>query len=219
MQYGAADAGQHSGEYERDFSVAVGGGLVDAGPHPNAAHAQWVRSLRQLNPDPATAPKVRWMFAQRLTGRSIASIARELNDQAVPCPSGMDPDHNRIGPAIDGERLSDLEILTVIVALVVAGAETAVDLHTQAIRALLQHPEQRQLLRERLELMQSAVREILRWSAGGKLGAIPRFPMEDIEVGGQVLEKGSLVFSLQPASWLDPRIKPTRPPGHRPAHQ
>jgi DNA invertase Pin-like site-specific DNA recombinase len=33
--------------------------LIDAGPNPNAAHAQWGRRLRRLNPDPATAPKVR----------------------------------------------------------------------------------------------------------------------------------------------------------------
>lgn len=69
--------------------------LVDAGPHPNAVHAKWGRRLRQLNPDPQTAPTVRWIFAQRLTGRSVASIARELNDIGVPCPSSADPDRNQ----------------------------------------------------------------------------------------------------------------------------
>jgi site-specific DNA recombinase len=37
---------------------------------------------------------VRWIFAQRLTGRSVASIARELNETGVPCPSSADPDRN-----------------------------------------------------------------------------------------------------------------------------
>ena len=50
--------------------------LVDAGAHPNRAHAQWGRRLQKLDPDRATAPRVVWMFAQRLTGRSIAGIAR-----------------------------------------------------------------------------------------------------------------------------------------------
>jgi site-specific DNA recombinase len=68
--------------------------LVDAGPHPNRAHAQWGRRLRRLDPDPATAPHVRWMFAQRLAGRSVAGIARELNERGVPCPSYVDPDRN-----------------------------------------------------------------------------------------------------------------------------
>jgi hypothetical protein len=69
--------------------------LADAGPHPNAAHARWGRRLHRLEPDPGTAPHLRWIFAQRLAGHSVASIARALNERAVPCPSGMDPERNR----------------------------------------------------------------------------------------------------------------------------
>jgi DNA invertase Pin-like site-specific DNA recombinase len=39
--------------------------LADAGPHPNKAHAAWGRRAHRLEPDPHTAPVVRWMFAQR----------------------------------------------------------------------------------------------------------------------------------------------------------
>ena len=42
--------------------------LGDAGPHPNKAHAAWGRRAYKLEPDPATAPVVMWMFAQRLAG-------------------------------------------------------------------------------------------------------------------------------------------------------
>jgi site-specific DNA recombinase len=43
--------------------------LADAGgPHPNKAHAAWGRRPHKLEPDPSTAPVVRWMFAQRLAG-------------------------------------------------------------------------------------------------------------------------------------------------------
>ena len=38
----------------------------------------------------ATGPHVRWMFAQRLAGRSVAGIARELTERGVPCPSEVD---------------------------------------------------------------------------------------------------------------------------------
>lgn len=68
--------------------------LVDAGPHPNRVHAQWGRRLHRLKPDPATAPHVAWIFAQRLAGRSIAGIARALNEMGVPCPSAADPVRN-----------------------------------------------------------------------------------------------------------------------------
>src|SRR6266851_8134797 len=68
--------------------------LADAGPHPNKAHAAWGRRAHRLEPDPATAPVVRWMFAQRLAGHSMARIARALNDAGIACPSAADPERN-----------------------------------------------------------------------------------------------------------------------------
>ena len=65
--------------------------LGDAGPHPNKAHAAWGRRARRLEPDPETAHFVRWIFAQRLAGHSVARIARALNEAGVPCPSASDP--------------------------------------------------------------------------------------------------------------------------------
>ena len=68
--------------------------LADAGPHPNKAHAAWGRRAHRLDPDPATAPTVRWIFAQRLAGHSVARIARALNEAGMPCPSAADPGRN-----------------------------------------------------------------------------------------------------------------------------
>jgi DNA invertase Pin-like site-specific DNA recombinase len=68
--------------------------LVDAGPHPNAAHAVWGRRLQRLDPDPGTADTVTWIFARRLAGAGLTHIARDLNDRGVPCPSAADPDRN-----------------------------------------------------------------------------------------------------------------------------
>ena len=68
--------------------------LADAGPHPNKAHAAWGRRAHRLEPDPQTAPVVRWIFAKRLAGHSVARIARALNEAGVPCPSAADPDRN-----------------------------------------------------------------------------------------------------------------------------
>jgi hypothetical protein len=68
--------------------------LADAGPHPNKAHAAWGRRAHRLEPDPDTAPVVRWMFTQRLAGHSAARITRALNDASIPCPSASDPKRN-----------------------------------------------------------------------------------------------------------------------------
>ena len=69
--------------------------LADAGPHPNKAHAAWGRRAHRLEPDPRTAHAVRWVFAQRLAGHSVARIARALNEAGVPCPSAVDPGRNK----------------------------------------------------------------------------------------------------------------------------
>jgi hypothetical protein len=37
---------------------------------------------------------VRWVFAQRLAGHSIARITRALNDAGIPCPWAADPERN-----------------------------------------------------------------------------------------------------------------------------
>ncbi len=66
----------------------------DAGPHPNKAHAAWGRRAHRLEPDPVTAPVVRWMFGQRLAGHGAARITRALNDAGIPCPSAADPARN-----------------------------------------------------------------------------------------------------------------------------
>jgi DNA invertase Pin-like site-specific DNA recombinase len=68
--------------------------LADAGPHPNKAHAAWGRRAHRLEPDPRTAPTVRWIFAQRLAGHSVARITRALNEAGTPCPSAADPARN-----------------------------------------------------------------------------------------------------------------------------
>ncbi|MFC7550996.1 recombinase family protein [Plantactinospora sp. GCM10030261] len=68
--------------------------LTEAGPHPNRADARRGRRRLRLDPDPGTALVVTWIFTQRLTGRSIAGIARELNDNRVPCPSDEDRERN-----------------------------------------------------------------------------------------------------------------------------
>ncbi|GAA3463441.1 recombinase family protein [Saccharothrix longispora] len=70
--------------------------LVDAGPHPNRALAR--RGVRQqrLVPNPSTTPVVKLIFSLRLAGHSAAGIARHLNEQAVPSPSGADTERDRV---------------------------------------------------------------------------------------------------------------------------
>jgi len=165
-------------------------------------------SVRATNPMYAAEDR------ERYVNGTLPGLQYILDMVAARRASG-DPGDDFIGTLIateeDGERLTDLEIVSLIQGLVTAGADTAVDVHTLAIYALLSHPGQRALLRSRPELSEDAVVEILRWGAPGKFGGIPRFPLADTELGGQLLEKGSFVMPLfspawnDPARWPDPR--------------
>jgi hypothetical protein len=74
--------------------------LGDAGPHPNKAHAAWGRRAHRLEPNQETANVVRWVFAQRLAGHSVARIARERGGH--PVPVGVGP---RAEPAPHGHQV------------------------------------------------------------------------------------------------------------------
>jgi hypothetical protein len=61
---------------------------IERTPAGAARRTSWSRT-------PITAPWVHWIFEQRANGRSMAGIARELNEHSVPCPSAADQPRNR----------------------------------------------------------------------------------------------------------------------------
>lgn len=68
--------------------------LADAGPHPNQAKATAGQRLHRLEPDPATAPVVRRMFAMYAEGAGLRLIADTLTQEGVPSPAAYDRRRN-----------------------------------------------------------------------------------------------------------------------------
>jgi cytochrome P450 len=94
--------------------------------------------------------------------------------------------------AEDGDRLSQPELVGMAMMLLIAGHETTVNLIGNGLLALLTHPEQLALLRERPELLPSAIEEFLRWDA--PVHSTPsRFAAEDVEYSGVTIPAGSIV--------------------------
>ena len=69
------------------------------------------------------------------------------------------------GAPIDGQPLSANEFDTNFLMLVVAGNETTRHTISHSMLALIQHPDQMAMLRERPELIPVAVEELLRWAS------------------------------------------------------
>jgi cytochrome P450 len=110
--------------------------------------------------------------------------------------------------ARDGDdTLDDYDILAIIFALIAAGSDTATDLHTFAIYGLLKNPDQYEKLKQRPELMENAIIELLRWGSMGKFPFF-RFASEDVEFGGQQIRKGQSILVNLSAAWHDPAKYP-----------
>jgi site-specific DNA recombinase len=75
--------------------------LADAGPHPNKVHASWGRRAHRLEPDPATAPVVRWMFAPAAGRAQRGADHPGPERRRDPVPVGRRPG-TELAPVRDG---------------------------------------------------------------------------------------------------------------------
>ncbi len=92
---------------------------------------------------------------------------------------------------IDGQKLEEHEIVMGFFLLVAAGNDSTKATYASGMRALIEHPDQRQLLVEDPSLIPAAVEESLRmYPAFAHFG---RTAMCDTKVGGQGIRKGDKV--------------------------
>lgn len=101
-----------------------------------------------------------------------------------------------------GDRLSEDELVSMVFLLLFAGHETTVNLIASGVQALLAHPDQLALLRERPELIDTAVEELLRFT--NPVGTVaPRFAREDMEIAGVHVPRGTTLMLLLASANLD----------------
>ncbi|MCU1400300.1 MAG: Cytochrome [Acidimicrobiales bacterium] len=96
--------------------------------------------------------------------------------------------------ADDGEKLSNNELLAMLGFLLFAGHETTTGLLGNSLVALAQHPEQRAMLRDRPELIDNAVEELIRFDTS--VQATPRATTAPIRVGDVTIPAGQRVAIL-----------------------
>ncbi|MGM7636967.1 cytochrome P450 [Bacillus sp. Hm123] len=100
-------------------------------------------------------------------------------------------------------KLSDEEILSACILLVIAGHETTVNLISNSVLALLQNREQLLLLKKHPSLITSAVEEFLRYESPTQM--VARVAVEDINIYNVCIKKGEQVYVLIGAANRDPR--------------
>ena len=103
----------------------------------------------------------------------------------------------------NGDRLSTEELIATCALLLFAGHETTVNLIGNGTLALLQHPDQLDLLRRKPALLPNAIEEMLRFN--GPVQATARLLAEDVQVGEATLPAQSEVTLMLGAANHDPR--------------
>ncbi len=103
----------------------------------------------------------------------------------------------------EGEQLSEDELLSLCFLLFVAGHETTTHLISGSVLALLQNPDQLELLKGDWSLSPSAVEELLRFVTPVQMTK-PRFAIEDTELAGQEIARGVPMTALLASANADP---------------
>lgn len=105
---------------------------------------------------------------------------------------------------VDGERLSELELLGFFQILLVAGSETTTNLINNAMLCFRDHPGELARLRDNAALLPRAIEEILRYKSPAQ--ALFRMTTRDVELHGQTIPAGKLVLPIVGAANRDPLV-------------
>jgi len=102
---------------------------------------------------------------------------------------------------VDGEHLSDLDAAGYFVIIATAGHDTTSSTIAGGMQALLQHPDQLELLRQHPDLMPCAVEEMIRWTSPVK--EFMRTAVADYQIGGITIKEGQQVLLMYPSGNRD----------------
>ncbi len=105
---------------------------------------------------------------------------------------------------VEGERLSDVEFDVFFELLAVAGNETTRNLISHGMLALIEHPDQRQLLIDDPSLLPGAVDEMLRYAS--PVMYMRRTAQQDVTLRGETIHAGDKVALWYIAANHDPAV-------------
>ncbi len=103
---------------------------------------------------------------------------------------------------VDGDRLSEEEVIANTIITMVGGQETTTNLIGNGVLSLLRHPDQLRQLRSELSLIPSAVEELLRYESPSQHTG--RLAPDDLEIGGHTIRRRQAVIAVMGAANRDP---------------
>jgi cytochrome P450 len=151
---------------------------------------QWADDVVSVTPvpqSPEQAARVRASIAE-LTGYCSEVIAAR---RRAPIDDFMS---DLIRAEVDGQSLSDEELVSFAAVLLLGGFDTTTYLLANAVRILAERPELTSALRADPAAIAGFVEEVLRFDA--PVHGLPRIALEEVTLGGATVPRGSLVLAL-----------------------
>jgi cytochrome P450 len=110
--------------------------------------------------------------------------------------------HALMSSKVDGDRLTDEEVVANCIVTMVGGQETTTNLIGNGMLTLVRNPDQMERLRAHSEIMPSAVEELLRYESPSQQTA--RLAPRDVTLGGKQIHKRDAVIAVMAAGNRDP---------------
>ena len=137
------------------------------------------------------APGTNPLIAALNSGKALTELMNELGAERRKRPK-EDLTSQLLNAQIDGETLTDQEIASFFVLLVVAGNETTRNAISHGMKALCDHPDERRRWADDFEgVAPTAIEEIVRWSS--PVMHFRRSVTRDCALAGQPLRAGEKV--------------------------
>jgi cholest-4-en-3-one 26-monooxygenase len=132
----------------------------------------------------------------------LYGYAQELADDRRAAP--RDDIISILVAAEGNDALTEHEFNMFVLLLAVAGNETTRNAISHGVNALIEHPDQWELLRDNPSLVDSAVEEILRWST--PVNVFRRTATCDVELHGETIREGDSVAMFYASANRDERV-------------
>jgi len=137
------------------------------------------------------APGANPFIAALSSGKALTDLMNELATERRRAPKN-DLTSQLLNAEIDGQTLTDQELASFFVLLVVAGNETTRNAISHGMKALCDHPDERRKWAADFEgVAPTAVEEIVRWAS--PVIHFRRTCTQDTELGGQKLRAGEKI--------------------------
>ncbi|MER5768022.1 cytochrome P450 [Streptomyces sp. NPDC001985] len=201
-----AGGGDLLADVAEPLPVAVIAEMLGIPPGDRGLLRPWsadICGMFELNPSEETARRA-VRASREFSGYLRGLIAERRSEPGGDLISALIAAHD------EGDRLSEQEMVSTCVLLLNAGHEATVNTTANGWWTLFRHPERLAELRADHSLLPTAVEELMRYDT--PLQMFERWVLDDIEIGGTVIPRGSelaLLFgsaNRDPARFDDPDV-------------